>query len=85
MRQDFNNIFRIEQSEWRDDLKIVYNEHTPLLLTATRDPNNNGEQNFVVNFEVLEFIDFGGVGGVNIWDGYDVSDIQVTFIIFAVF
>ena len=61
------------RQDWKDDLKLAYNENEPLLLTATRDPINNGEKTFVIDFQNLSL-----PLGKNIWHGYDVDDLQVS-------
>ena len=62
------------KSSWRDDLNIAYNPSEPLRITASRGPDNKGYEIYAINFRRLEFVD---LLGINIWDDYDVPDLQV--------
>ena len=73
--------FRLEQNAWQDDIKKVFSKSTPLLITAARDPGNNGEKTYVIDFEPISTPVIGG--GIDIWDQYDVPDVQVKHRILA--
>ena len=62
------------ESAWRPDLNIAYNPSEPLRITAARDPENDGYEIYAINFKTISYID---LFGINIWDDYDVPDLQV--------
>ncbi len=65
--------FRIERTDYKPDEKLAYKETTPLLLTATRDPQNHASELYLIDLVVQNNIDAG-----HFWNNADAPGVQVS-------